>query len=91
MKIVRTDPFKKDFEKLPDDVKRRTEKSLKLLVEKPYHPFYPSLHVKKIQGVVMKGYSDIFEGRITRNYRFLFLKEGDAFVLLRCGKHDEFF
>ena len=50
MKIVRTDPFKKDFEKLPDDVKRRTEKSLKLLVEKPYHPFTLPCMSKKPRG-----------------------------------------
>ncbi len=47
MKIIRTDPFKKDFGKLPDDIKRRTEKALKLLAANPFHPFHPSLHIKK--------------------------------------------
>jgi len=38
----------------------------------------------------MKGYRNIFEGRITRDYRFFFLIETQAYMLLRCGKHDEY-
>lgn len=91
MKIIRTDPFKKDFGKLPDNIKRRTEKALKLLSANPFHPFHPSLHIKKTKGEIIKGYSDIFEGRITKSYRFLCLIKSDAIILLRCGKHDEFF
>lgn len=91
MKIIRTDPFKKDFGKLPDDIKRQTEKTLKLLAANPFHPFHPSLHIKKTKGEIMKGFSDIFEGRITKRYRFLCLIKSDVITLLRCGKHDEFF
>jgi len=29
--------------------------------------------------------------KLPENIRFLFLIEGDTYVLLRCGKHDEFF
>jgi len=49
------------------------------------------LHIKKTKGEVVKGLSDVFEGRITKSYRFLFLIENNIFTLLRCGKHDEFF
>ncbi len=91
MKIVRTDPFKRDFSKLPEDIKRRTEKSLRLLASNPFHPFHPSLHIKKTKGEIIKGFSDIFEGRITKDYRFLCLIKSDVIVLLRCGKQDEFF
>ena len=91
MNIIRTASFLKDFGSLPDDIKRRTEKALKLLTANPFHPFHPSLHIKKTKGEIMKGFSDIFEGRINKNYRFLCLIKSDVLVLLRCGKHDEFF
>jgi mRNA-degrading endonuclease RelE of RelBE toxin-antitoxin system len=88
MKIIRTHLFKDDFQKLPDNIKRSAEKALRMLLNDPRHP---SLHIKKTKGEVIKGYQNVFEGRIIRNYRFLFLIESDAYVLLRCGSHDEFF
>lgn len=91
MQIIRTASFLKDFEALPTDIKRRTEKVLILVATNPFHPFHPSLHIKKTKGEVIKGFSNVFEGRITKNYRFLFLIENNIFTLLRCGKHDEFF
>ena len=88
MNLVRTDLFKKDFLNLPTSIRRQTEKALRLLVADLFHP---SLHIKKTKGEVLKGYQNVFEGRISKSYRFLFLIEGDTYVLLRCGKHDEFF
>jgi hypothetical protein len=88
MNLVRTDLFKRDFLKLPENVKRSAEKALKIFATNPFHP---SLHIKKTKGKVLKGYQNLFEGRFTRSHRFLFLIEGDNYVLLRCGKHDEFF
>ena len=76
MKVTRTEPFKRDFQRLPDAIKRRTEVALKLLLANRYHP---SLRVKKVKGEILKGYSNIFEGRITRDYRFFFLIETDAY------------
>ena len=88
MSLVRTNPFKRDFLKLPENVKRSAEKALKIFATNPFHP---SLHVKKTRGEVLEKYQNVFEGRFTRNHRFLFLIEEDNYVLLRCGKHDEFF
>lgn len=88
MKIVVTVPFRRDFKKLPKEVKQRAEKSLKILISNPRHP---SLNIKKVKGRIIKDYFNIFEARITKNYRFLFLVEEDTYVLLRCGEHDEFF
>ena len=88
MKLARTHLFKNDFLKLPENIKGRAEKALRLLATDPYHP---SLHIKKTKGEVLKGYHNVFEGRFSESYRFLFLIEGDTYVLLRCGKHDEFF
>ena len=48
-------------------------------------------NTQKNKGEIMKGFSDIFEGRITKSYRFLCLIKNDVITLLRCGKHDDFF
>jgi mRNA interferase RelE/StbE len=87
MKLLRTEQFKREFQRLPEAIKRRTETALRLLVNNPRHP---SLRVKKVKGEIIKGYSNFFEGRITRDYRFFFLIETDAYILLRCGRHEEY-
>ena len=87
MKVIRTEPFKQNFQRLPEAIKRRTESVLRLLLSNPYHP---SLRVKKVRGEILKGYDNIFEGRITRDYRFFFLIETDIYTLLRCGRHEEY-
>jgi mRNA-degrading endonuclease YafQ of YafQ-DinJ toxin-antitoxin module len=87
MKVTRTEPFKRDFQRLPDAIKRRTEAALKLLMADRKHP---SLRVKKMRREIIKGYDNSFEGRITRDYRFFFLIETDIYILLRCGRHEEF-
>lgn len=38
MKIVIADPFKKDFKKFPELIKKKIEKALKLLESNPHHP-----------------------------------------------------
>jgi mRNA-degrading endonuclease RelE of RelBE toxin-antitoxin system len=50
MKIVRTDQFKKDFQRLPEAIKRRTETALRLLLSNPHHP---SLRIKKVKGNIL--------------------------------------
>lgn len=88
MTIAVTDGFKKDFRRLPEQIQVTAIKAIGLLTKDLYHP---SLHVKKVKGEILKGYSNIFECRININYRILFLIEPDSYVLLRCGKHDDFF
>jgi mRNA interferase RelE/StbE len=87
MKVLRTDPFKRDFQRLPETIKRRTETALRLLVNNRHHP---SVRIKKVRREILKGYNNILEGRITKDYRFFFLIETDNYILLRCGKHDEY-
>lgn len=87
MKVVITDPFKKDFKKFPDLIKKRMEKALSLLESNLHHP---SLQIKKVKSEVIKGYDNVFEGRITKSHRFFFLIKSNAYVLLRCGDHDKF-
>lgn len=79
MRIIRTDPFKKDFKKLPKEIKRKTEQSLRFLVENIHHP---SLRARKMEGV-----RDIWEASVTMQYRFTFENQEDAYVLRRIGTH----
>lgn len=79
MKIQTTKPFDEDYEALPKEIKKRVDKQLALLLDNPRHP---SLRLKKLKGV-----KDIWEGRITKDYRFTFQIAGDTYILRRIGKH----
>ena len=81
MKIVFTKPFVEDYRSLPHNIQLQVDKSLFLLSENPKHP---SLKIKKVQGVTGK----IFEGRVSRDYRFTFQIEKDIYLLRRVGPHN---
>lgn len=81
MKITRSDLFKRDYKKLPEKVKVQTDKALRLLVTDLSHP---SLRTKKI-----KSRENIWEARITKNYRLSFRVTGDTYILRKIGKHKE--
>ncbi len=72
--------FYKDLLNLPPDIQERAWKSIDLLIKDPHHP---SLRVKKMQGM-----EQIWEGRISKGYRFTFEIKGDTYVLRRVGTHD---
>ena len=75
-----TTRFKKDFRRLPGDVQERVGKALELFTSNARHP---SLHVKKMEGA-----PDIWELRVSDNYRVtLQFVEADA-LLRRVGTHD---
>ena len=80
MILARTQRFKKEFESLPASIQERARKQLALLFTNPRHP---SLQIKK-----MKGYENLWEGRITQHYRFTFRVEGETFLLVHIGTHD---
>jgi mRNA-degrading endonuclease RelE of RelBE toxin-antitoxin system len=80
MTIEFTDRFKLDFSRLPREIQQRAERQLFRMASDPRHP---SLRIKK-----MKGTSDIWEGRVTKEYRFTFQVEADRYVLRRIGTHD---
>src|SRR5438093_13512350 len=63
MKLARTARFAHDFRSLPLQIQRRDAKQLQFLIDNPRHP---SLRIKK-----MEGSQDIWEGRITKGYRFV--------------------
>jgi mRNA interferase RelE/StbE len=80
MKIQTTRHFDKGFAGLSPDIKKRAREKLALFVENPQHP---SLRVKKMQG-----HPYIWEGSITKNYRFTFQISEDLCILRRIGTHD---
>ena len=80
MRIETESSFDRDYARLPKRIQERAEKQLALFLSNPRHP---SLHVKK-----MEGWKDIWEGRVTRGYRFTFTQEEDTCYLRRIGTHD---
>jgi mRNA-degrading endonuclease RelE of RelBE toxin-antitoxin system len=83
MKVQTTKPFDEDYAALPESLKERADKQFILLMENPHHPYHPSLRLKKI-----KGHPNIWEGRITKSYRFTFQISGEIYLLRRIGTHD---
>jgi len=81
LKFILTKRFENAYRALPDDLKRKTDKALRLLVENPKHP---SLRLKKMQGA-----PGIWEMRVDRVCRLTLEIRADAFVLRNVGKHDE--
>jgi len=47
-------------------------------------PHHPSLRTSKI-----RGFEDIWEGRINKDYRLTFQISKDVYLLRRVGRHDE--
>ena len=80
MEVKSTPKFVHDYKNLPPLLRKRTDEKLKLLLENPRHP---SLGLKK-----MKGFPDIWEARVTKNYRFTFQIQGDFYILRKVGAHD---
>jgi len=80
MKTETTRPFDRDYADLPEKIKDQADKQLTRLLSNPRHP---SLRLKK-----MEGYTGIWEGRISRAYRFTFQIEGDTYLLRRIGTHN---
>ena len=80
MRYIQTNQFREAFAKLPQQIQRRAKKQLALF----FQDFrYPSLQTKK-----MEGHSDLFEGRVTRGYRFIYRITGDICYIIDIGTHD---
>ncbi|SEM79981.1 hypothetical protein SAMN04489760_14916 [Syntrophus gentianae] len=80
MKLYPTEKFKKQYQKLPDDIQALAPKQLAFLLSNPKHP---SLNIKK-----MNDPRNIWEGRVTYAYRFTFQVERDLYILRTIGTHD---
>jgi mRNA-degrading endonuclease RelE of RelBE toxin-antitoxin system len=80
MHIEATETFIKLFQSMPTDIRARAKKVLELLSIDPSHP---SLGHKK-----MAGQSDLYELRVSQNYRITYQKVGDTAYLRKIGTHD---
>lgn len=83
MRVVRTDSFKLDYQRLPVTLQRRFDQKLEFFMVNVSHP---SLRVKKMEGAW--GERGVWEAAFTKGYRFTFTMEGDLCILRRVGAHD---
>lgn len=81
MKVILSEKLKKHFKRLPKHIKIKTNRQFLALSQNLRHP---SIRAKKIEG-----FSDVWEGRIDRFYRFIFTIEKDTITIIRVGPHDE--
>lgn len=80
MHVEITPTFGRLYKKLPPELKDRTKKALELFESDPAHP---SLGHKK-----MSGQKDIYEIRVSDNYRITYQKIQNTAVLRKIGTHD---
>ena len=80
MHIEATDTFIRLYKKLPADVKNRADRTIEFFKTNPAHP---SLGHKK-----MAGQTDIYEIRVSKNYRITYQQIGDTAYLRKIGTHD---
>lgn len=80
MKLAFSRRFIKDYRRLPESIQKVADKQLNRLLSDFSHP---SLNTKKMQDP-----RDIWEGRVTKGYRFTFQIQEDIYFLRRIGTHD---
>ncbi len=80
MHIESAQSFIRIYKKLPEELRDRIKKALELLQSDPSHP---SLGHKK-----MWGQENIFEIRVSKNYRLTYQKINDTAYLRKIGTHD---
>jgi mRNA-degrading endonuclease RelE of RelBE toxin-antitoxin system len=75
------DKFIKAYDKLPLSIQRKVDKQIKFLLQDLR---YPSIRAKKLEG-----FPDVWEGRVDRSYRFIFIIKNDVVTFIGVGPHDE--
>lgn len=80
MNFIETSRFKRAYKSLPEEAKVHVKEALRTLA---VNIRYPSLHAKKI-----KGAKDIWEARVSLDYRITFQIKGDYFILRNVGHPD---
>ncbi len=79
MEVERTLSFNRDFGQLPQSLKRRVEKALRLLVANPKHP--------SLEARVVDRRKRIWKAKINGGYRLTFQVKKDIILLRRVGAH----
>ena len=85
MRFHPTERFVREYEQLPERLQRRVDRALDFLLSNFRHP---SLRTKKMEGEQDSEGRDIWEARVTQDYRLTFVIAGDAYILRRVGPHD---
>ena len=80
MHIEAAETFLKLYKKMPEEIKEQAKKALELLRGNPAHP---SLGHKQ-----MAGQKDIYELRVSQNYRITYQKIGNIAYLRKIGTHN---
>ena len=80
MTFYYSERFRKAYHTLSPEIQKLTDEKLRLLASSWRHP---SLHTKRIQGT-----KDIWEARISLNYRMTFQKIKEGIFLRNLGPHD---
>ena len=73
MKLLYSPRFQKQYANAPDPVQKAFDKQARFLLENIRHP---SLQAKKYDEA-----NDIWQARVTRDWRFYFTIEGDVYHL----------
>jgi mRNA-degrading endonuclease RelE of RelBE toxin-antitoxin system len=79
MRLRFTERADKDYADLPANIRKAFAKQLRYLLADLRHP---SLHAKKYS----EG-EDIWQGRVTRGWRFYFIIEADEYIILSIIRH----
>jgi mRNA-degrading endonuclease RelE of RelBE toxin-antitoxin system len=79
VKLRFTEKADKDYARMPPPVRKAFAKQLRFLLENRNHP---SLHARKYSEAL-----DVWQGRVTRDWRFYFRIEGDEYVILSVIPH----
>jgi mRNA-degrading endonuclease RelE of RelBE toxin-antitoxin system len=79
MRLVFSARFDRSLRNAPAAVKKAFRKQSELLLANPRHP---SLQVKKYGG-----FDDVWQARVTRDWRFYFTIRGDSYFLIDITAH----
>jgi mRNA-degrading endonuclease RelE of RelBE toxin-antitoxin system len=83
MKLVYSESFNKQCNKLPESVQTQFQKQTELLVQNQRHP---SLHFKKLQDK-----KNVYSIRIASSYRALFLLQDDTAIFFALGHRKDIY
>lgn len=81
MELIYSPTFLKAYTKLPAQIRGHVDKQIAILAANPHHP---SLRTHK-----RRGEDDLWQARITRNYRLYFRLDASVITLIWVGPHDK--
>jgi mRNA-degrading endonuclease RelE of RelBE toxin-antitoxin system len=82
MNVQFTPRADRDYDNLSPRLQRAVDQQLNFLREKPENLRHPSIQAKKYSET-----DNIWQGRVTRSYRFYFQIVSDTYLILRITAH----